>query len=259
MMEYWNQGGSRRPQRPTPPRCPASGNWVRFAQLSLVPRPWGLVPPGFARKLGLFCTIRNPSGPCPGVSSFRFQIINHQSPIINSEALPRTRLSLYPCSVLHESCRNSVRAGRLRIAQLLVREGIKNFWIAGCFTFSTVAQTTTGYRLLTNGNCSPTTEAQPAPAQTGGEATEIRKPRMNADEHDPRPAAANRGVQRFAGTSGEIALRGAEGVMGINPWDIGAGDPSYARPAGGPRPPRDTRSPICNDWGGFHYKKKRQV
>jgi hypothetical protein len=31
-MEYWNNGGSRRPPRPTPPRCPASGNWVCLAQ-----------------------------------------------------------------------------------------------------------------------------------------------------------------------------------------------------------------------------------
>ena len=39
------------------PATRRGGDWVCFAHLPLVPRPWGLVPPGFARKLGLFRTI----------------------------------------------------------------------------------------------------------------------------------------------------------------------------------------------------------
>jgi hypothetical protein len=48
--------------------------------------------------------------------------------------------SLYG-AVLHESCRNSVRARGSKIAQPLMRQGIRIFSRARCFTFSTVAQT----------------------------------------------------------------------------------------------------------------------
>jgi hypothetical protein len=44
-------------------------------------------------------------------------------------------------AVLHESCRNSAQRKTSKIAQTLVGKGIKNFSHAGCFTFSTVAQT----------------------------------------------------------------------------------------------------------------------
>ena len=46
------QGGGRRAEGELP--GPA-GNWVRLAHLPAVSRTWGLVPPGFARKLALFC------------------------------------------------------------------------------------------------------------------------------------------------------------------------------------------------------------
>ncbi len=39
------------------------------------------------------------------------------------------------------------------------------------------------------------------------------KPPINADEPSP-PFGRNRGVYRFAGTSGEIVLRGTEKVIG---------------------------------------------
>jgi hypothetical protein len=52
---------------------------------------------------------------------------------------------------LHESCRNSVHGPRPRMAQLLTPEGVKNFWLAGCFTFSTVAQTVRGRQGMEDG------------------------------------------------------------------------------------------------------------
>ncbi len=38
----------------------AGPDWVRFAHSPRVPRPWGLVPPGRAGKLGSFCTLCSP-------------------------------------------------------------------------------------------------------------------------------------------------------------------------------------------------------
>jgi len=52
--------------------------------------------------------------------------------------------------VLHESCRNSVRGQRPTMTQLLVPKGIKDFPRAGCFTFSTVAQTVRGKQGMTD-------------------------------------------------------------------------------------------------------------
>ncbi len=69
-------------------------------------------------------------------SAFKSQIINHES-----EGPTWTRASLYLWAVLHESCRNSVRARRCHVAQLFVSKGIRKFSRAGRFTFSTVAQT----------------------------------------------------------------------------------------------------------------------
>ncbi len=68
---------------------------------------------------------------------FRSQIINHKSEGLCLGA----EESLYLGAVLHESCRNSVRGRTPKGAQLLVPEGIKNYPRAGCFAFSTVAQT----------------------------------------------------------------------------------------------------------------------
>jgi len=70
---------------------------------------------------------------------FKSSIIIHKSQIRG--ALPQSRLSPHIGAVLHESCRNSVRARGLKITELLMPEGIKNLSHAGRFTFSTVAQT----------------------------------------------------------------------------------------------------------------------
>jgi hypothetical protein len=82
----------------------------------------------------------------------------------------------------------------------------------------------TGNRKVGTQNCLPTgyrllPRREPAPAQAGG--AEGRRGREAGD-----------GVSRFAGTSGEIAFRGAEGVMGIKAWDIAAGG-LLVREAGG--------------------------
>ena len=45
---------------------------------------------------------------------------------------------------MHESSRNSVHGQRPRMAQVLTPRGVKNFSPAGCFPFSTVAQTVRG-------------------------------------------------------------------------------------------------------------------
>ena len=81
-------GSSHRRSR-TPPRCPASGNWLCFAQPSFNRPPttgYRLLSWAFSR---LFL-------PPPNHKS---QLMNHQS----GGAPPRGRLSLYLCSVLHES------------------------------------------------------------------------------------------------------------------------------------------------------------
>jgi hypothetical protein len=72
--------------------------------------------------------------------AFDFQITNHKSEGLCLGA----EESLYIGAVLHESRRNSVRRQRPKMVQLLVPEGIKNFSLAGCFTFSTVAQMVRG-------------------------------------------------------------------------------------------------------------------
>jgi hypothetical protein len=98
-------------------------------------------------------------------SAFQSSIINHQSKITSS---------LYLGVVLHESCRNSVRARGLKIAQLLVRQEIKNFWLGAHFTFSTVAQTVSGtehWELLFNREIREPRERRAV------------EPQMNADEH----------------------------------------------------------------------------
>ncbi len=96
--------------------------WV-FVQITPSPASnWGL--PWRARQDW-------PAGPLP---FFVFQIIDHNSSIINQSPL-------YLGAVLHESCRNSVRAEGCHVAQLFAPKGIKNVSHAGRFTFSTVAQT----------------------------------------------------------------------------------------------------------------------
>jgi hypothetical protein len=93
-LECWNNGGSRRPQRTTPPRRPAVGNWVCLTQSALPGTPisrsaqWpelglfsAFAPPPLrprptrrSRELGLFVQLApGPAtregcpvaGPCP--------------------------------------------------------------------------------------------------------------------------------------------------------------------------------------------------
>jgi len=92
-----------------------------------------------SRELGLFVHLTRVLTSLPSASNHHSSIINHQS-----RGPSRTALSLYLCSVLHESGRNSVRGQRPRIAQLLAPTGIKKFSQPGCFTFSTIAQTMPG-------------------------------------------------------------------------------------------------------------------
>ena len=56
---------------------------------------------------------------------------------------------------MHKSCRNSVRWRGPKGAQLLVPEGIKHFSLAGCFTFSTVAQTVRAAQGMEAAGCRP--------------------------------------------------------------------------------------------------------
>jgi hypothetical protein len=52
----WPRGEAGGPRRGGGLPGPA-GNWVCLAHWPAVPRLWGLVPPGFARQLGLFCSL----------------------------------------------------------------------------------------------------------------------------------------------------------------------------------------------------------
>jgi hypothetical protein len=82
MMEYWNQGGLSTTATADTTSVPRVGHLGSFC--AIVPRPPPLGP--------------RPSGLRPEIGF----VPNHQSPIINSEALPRTRLSLHLGAVLHE-------------------------------------------------------------------------------------------------------------------------------------------------------------
>jgi hypothetical protein len=155
-----------------------------------------------------------------------------------------------------------VRGRRRGTVQLLAPKGLQNFWLAGCFAFSTVAQTVRGRqemedrpeaadwrpepkRHLAEGNVIPAQAGKRkkakncSPAALGCQnnrlpTTGYRQLPFQPQRNGNRPSPArsrDRGVCRFTDISGEVVLRGTEGVIGT------LGQRTKPVPAGTTKPP----------------------